>query len=104
MRWCNIQTNENHLQTNTYPIICTHHKLHNDNENKFPVFPECMWNKWQNMAWQTSQAHNHEKYNNNGKGGYFRFDDDNNMSYRYILSITYTEMGQLNTYSPIYCN
>ena len=32
-----------------------------------------------------------------------RFDDDN-MSYRYILSITYTEMGQLNTYNPIYCN
>ena len=29
-----------------------------------------------------------EKYDNNGKGGYFRFDDDNNMSYRYILSIT----------------
>ena len=45
-----------------------------------------------------------EKYENNGKGGYLRFDYDNNMSYRYILSITYTEMGQLNTYSPIYCN
>ena len=45
-----------------------------------------------------------EKYENNGNGGYFRFDDDNNMSYSYILSITYTEMGQLNTYNPIYCN
>ena len=32
-----------------------------------------------------------EKYENNGKGGYFRFDDDdNNMSDRYILSVTYT--------------
>ena len=40
-----------------------------------------------------------EKYDNNGKGGYFRFDDDNNMSYRYILSITCTEMGQLITYN-----
>ena len=29
-----------------------------------------------------------EKYDSNGKGGYFRIDDDNNMSYRYILSIT----------------
>ena len=29
-----------------------------------------------------------EIYENNGKGGYFRFDDDNNMSYRYIRSIT----------------
>ena len=45
-----------------------------------------------------------EKYDDNGKGGYFRFDYDNNMSYRYILSITYTEMVQLNTYNPIYCN
>ena len=44
-----------------------------------------------------------EKYDSNGKGGYFRFDDDNNMSYRYILSISYTEMGQLNIYNPIYC-
>ena len=42
-----------------------------------------------------------EKYDNNEKVGYFGFDDDNNMSYRYILSITYTEMGQLNTYNPI---
>ena len=25
------------------------------------------------------------------------------MSYRYILSISYTEMGQLNIYNPIYC-
>ena len=45
-----------------------------------------------------------EKYDNNGKGGYFRFDDDDNMSNRYILSVPYTEMGQLNTYNPIYCN
>ena len=44
-----------------------------------------------------------EKYGNHGKGRYFRFDYDNNMSYRYIISITYTEMGQLNTYNPIYC-
>ena len=26
-----------------------YHKLHNDNENKFPVFPERIYNKWQNM-------------------------------------------------------
>ena len=44
-----------------------------------------------------------EKYNN-GKGGYFHFDDDNNMSYRYIFSITWTEISKLNTYNPIYCN
>ena len=45
-----------------------------------------------------------EKYDNNGKGGNVRFYDDNNMSYRSILSITYTEMGQFNTYNPKYCN
>ena len=28
------------------------------------------------------------KYDSNGKSGYFRFDDDDNMSYRYILSFT----------------
>ena len=26
-----------------------------------------------------------EKYDDNVKGGYFRFDDDNNMSYRYFI-------------------
>ena len=33
---------------------------------------------------------NTEKYDNdnNGKGRYFRFDDDNKMSYKYILSTT----------------
>ena len=45
-----------------------------------------------------------EKYDNHGKDGYFQFDDDNDMSYRYILPTTYTEMGQLNTYNPIYWN
>ena len=43
-----------------------------------------------------------EKYDNNRKGGYFQFDDDDNMSYRYILLITYTEMGQLTIYNPIF--
>ena len=45
-----------------------------------------------------------EKYDN-GKGWYFRFDDDNNiMSYNYILLITSTWMDQFNTYNPIYFN
>ena len=29
-----------------------------------------------------------EKYENNGEGGYFRFDDDNNMSYSYLWKLT----------------
>ena len=39
------------------------------------------------MVVQPSQTHNHEKYDNTGKGGYLRFDDDNEMDYKYILSI-----------------
>ena len=35
-------------------------------------------------------------------GRYFGFDDDNQMSYKYILSITSIRIGQLNIYSPIY--
>ena len=79
MRWCTLQTNKYDLQAKMYPNTCTHHKLHNDNENKFPVFPERIYSKWQNMMSQTCQAHNHGKYDNNGKGGYFRFDDDDNL-------------------------
>ena len=40
------------------------------------------------MMTQPHQAHNHGKYGNNGKGSYFKFDDDNKKSYEYILSIT----------------
>ena len=61
MRGCNVQTNECDLQAKTYPTICTHHKLRNNNKNKIPVFPECIFNKWQNMMYKTSQAHSHEK-------------------------------------------
>ena len=31
-----------------------------------------------------------EKYDSNGKDGYLRFDDDNNLSYRHIFSIADT--------------
>ena len=47
MRRCTVQTNAYDLQAKTYPTIYTHHKLHNNNENKFPVFPERICNKWQ---------------------------------------------------------
>ena len=75
--------------------ICTRHKLHNDHENSpfsrnvYAISDRIWCNK--HLRHTTT-----EKYNNR-KDGYFLFDDDNNMSYRYILSITYTEMGQLNT-------
>ena len=84
MRWCNVQTNEYDLLAKTYPTISTHHELHNTNENNVYTISDRIWcNK--HLRHTTM-----EKYENNGKGGYFRLDDDNNMSYRYILSITYT--------------
>ena len=58
LRWCNVQTNEHDLQAKTFQIVCTHHELHNNNANKISVFPECIFNKWQNMMQQTSKAHN----------------------------------------------
>ena len=39
------------------------------------------------MMVQPPQVHNHGKYDNNWKGLYVRFDYDNKMSYKYILSI-----------------
>ena len=41
------------------------------------------------MMVQPHQAHKHGKYDTKGKGWYFRFDDDDDdkMSYKYILSI-----------------
>ena len=48
-----------------------------------PVFLRYVWNR-QHILGQAPQAHNHGKYNNIGKVWYFRFDDDNNMSYKYI--------------------
>ena len=45
-----------------------------------------------------------EKCDNNGKGWYFRFYDDNRMNEDiYILWLTWTWMGQFNTYNPIHC-
>ena len=49
MRWCIVQTNQYDLQAKTYPIICTHQILCNNDENKIPVFPESKCNEWQNM-------------------------------------------------------
>ena len=49
MRCFYVQTNEYDLQAIMYPTIRTHHKLHNNDENKFPVFRECICNKWQNI-------------------------------------------------------
>ena len=42
MRWCNVQINEYDLQAKMHPVIFAHQKLHNNNENKFPVFSELL--------------------------------------------------------------
>ena len=40
------------------------------------------------MMVQPPQAHRRGKYDNNEKGWYFRYDGDNTMRYKYVLSIT----------------
>ena len=83
MGWCNVQINEYDLQAITYLTICTHQKLHNNDENKVPVFFLNVYairdRIWYNKHLRHTTT---EKYDNNGKGWYFRFDDDNNMSYK----------------------
>ena len=37
------------------------------------------------------------KYDNNGKGWYFRFDDDNKMRYEYITTIIQISVRQFDT-------
>ena len=87
MRWCNVQTNEYDLQAiiNCRILMKTNFRF---SRNVYTISDRIWWNK--HLRHTTT-----EKYGNNGKGGWF--DDDNNMSYRYILSITYTEMDQFNT-------
>ena len=48
---------------------------------------------------KTPHAHIHGKYDNNGKGWYFRFDVDNKMSYQYYPVDHLNWMGQFNTYN-----
>ena len=100
MGWCIIQTNEYDLQAITYPTICTHHKLHNNDEKKsqfsrnvFAIRDRIWCNK--HLRHTTT-----EKYDNNGKCWYFRFDDDNKMSYEYIDKLTWWR-HQLETFSAL---
>ena len=82
MSWCNVKTNEYDRQDKTYPIICTHHKLHDNNENKL-CFSRNVYAIINRIWCNTHLRHTTtEKDDDNGKGGYFRFDDDNNMGYR----------------------
>ena len=59
-----------------------------------------MWSIWENLMVQPSQTHNRGKNWHQGESLYFRFDDDNKMKHKYILSIVLTPTGQLN--NPIY--
>ena len=38
MGWCNVQTYAYDMQAKTYPTICTHNKLRNNDENKIQGF------------------------------------------------------------------
>ena len=80
MRWCNVQTNEYDLQAKTFPIICTHHKLCNNNEKKSQFFRN-VYAISDRILRKHLRPTTTEKYDNNWKGGYCRFDYDNSMSH-----------------------
>ena len=90
MGWCNVQTNEHDLQAKTYTTICTHHELHNNIEHKTPSRLFRNIYAISDRIWCNKHLRHTitEKYDNNGSGWYFRFDDNNNISYGYILLIT----------------
>ena len=76
MMLCNVQINQYDLQTLTYSSICTHHRLHSNDENKTP-FSWDIYTNWQNMMVQSHQTHNHGKlWQKWGKLILFEFDDE----------------------------
>ena len=58
------------------------------NEELHPSFSGIYMKPTANDGTTTSGTQPWKKYVNNGKGWYFRFDDDNKMSYKYVLSTT----------------
>ena len=95
MSWCNVEIDEYDLQAKTYPTICTHHKLYNN--EKIPVFPECICNKWENRRGTQPRK-------NMMKGKVDTSDLMMILTWAIDISLNHTEMGQLNTHNPIYCN
>ena len=90
MMYCDVQTNEYY-----HRVIILY-----SNKRQKPQLSRDIYET--DSIWGHNQIrHTTTENDNNGKGWYFRFDDDDNMvSYKYILSITKTWMRQFNTYSP----
>ena len=89
MRWCNVQTKEYDLQSKRirlFALIINCTILMNTNSrysrNVYTISDRIWCNK--HIMHTTT-----EKYENNGKGGYFRFDDDNNMNMIYPFNHIY---------------
>ena len=72
-----MQTNEYDHRFRMHPIISAHHKTP-------PAFPGYLWNQ-EHMVVQPHQAPSHANYHKSMEGHYFKFDDDNKMSYEYTL-------------------
>ena len=68
-----------------YSIIWTHHETAQFSRDIYES--DSIW-RYNHLRHTTT-----EKYENNGNGWYFWFDDDNKVNYKYILSITWTWMG-----------
>ena len=86
-----METNEydNRVISEMCSIICTHHKTAQWLViRKQPSFPGDTY-ETDSVRWYDHLRHTTmEKFDNNGKGWYFRFDCDNKICYKYNLSIT----------------
>ena len=84
--------------------ICTHHRLHCDNEKKSHI-SWYMHNNSQNMVIQPPQAHNQRKNKNNGKD--WKIDTSGlMMKVRWFTNISSQPLniwtGLINTYRPLH--
>ena len=64
-----VQTHEHNMQAIMFvPIICTDHKLQNNNGSKVPVFPRYTYVTDARIWWYDHMRHTTMKwYDNNGK-------------------------------------
>ena len=97
--WCankRIRPSGHNVHTRLFGHIIT---LHSNRRQK-TAFRGYMWNR-QHMMVPTPQAHNYGKYDNR-KGWYFRFDDDNKMSYHYSDVIMIQMASQITSLMSVY--
>ena len=102
MKWCTVQTNEYDLQAKSIRIfeLIINCKIIMKTNSRFSRKVYAISDR----IWCNKHVTTAEKYDNNGKVD----TSDLIMIITWAIDISFqslrTEMGQLNTYNPIYCN